>query len=328
MQEPSIARRAVALAAGGQQAEAIALLNRGAEAGDGEALFARGLWRIEGRLLARDLAAARADIGRAADAGHGDATKVHAAFLASGIGGPRDWSGALASVGERERTLLDAMDLDENGEPRVLPDPEQLHATTDIRLFRALLTHDECDFLAELAAPRFRPALIFHESRKQFVRDPLRDSDASSFPIVSETPFVHALNRRIAAASGTSYEQGETLQILRYAPGQQYRPHFDAIPGMANQRIFTAIAWLTDGYEGGETAFPELGLAVRGDRGDLLLFANALPDGRPDPAMRHAGRPILSGTKLIASRWIRQRPPEDPLAGFGQHEAEAPAASV
>jgi len=328
MAAPSAARQAVALASNGRLAEALALLEQAGMAGDGEALFARGLWRIDGRLLERDLVAARADIGRAAEAGHADASRVHAAFLAAGIGGPRDWPGALASADQRERALIDAMDLDEDGEPRGIPAPEALHPGADIRLFRALLTPDECAFLADLAAPRFRPALIFHESRKQFIRDPLRDSDASSFPIVSETPFVHAINRRIAAASGTAYAQGETLQILRYAAGQQYRPHFDAIPGMGNQRIFTAIAWLTDDYEGGETEFPELDLAVRGDRGDLLLFANALSDGRPDPAMRHSGRPILSGTKLIASRWIRQRPPDDPVAGFGQHEAEAPTASV
>ena len=60
----------------------------------------------------------------------------------------------------------------------------------------------------------------------------MRDSDAAAFPLVLEWPFVHALNRRIAAASGTDVAQGEALQILRYAPGQQYRPHLDAVPGM------------------------------------------------------------------------------------------------
>jgi prolyl 4-hydroxylase len=38
--------------------------------------------------------------------------------------------------------------------------------------------------------------------------------------------------------------------------------------------------------------------------------------------MSHAGLPVIAGTKLVASRWIRQRPADDPLLGFGQHEAE------
>ena len=45
-----------------------------------------------------------------------------------------------------------------------------------------------------------------------------------------EDPVIHALNRRLAAVSGTAWDQGEPLQILRYSPGQQYRNHFDFFP--------------------------------------------------------------------------------------------------
>jgi prolyl 4-hydroxylase len=163
--------------------------------------------------------------------------------------------------------------------------------------------------------------LIFHEAQQRFVRDPLRTSEAAGFPFVSEWPAVHALNRRMAAASGTDVRQGETLQVLRYARGQEYRPHLDAIPALANQRVLTFLVYLNDDYGGGETDFPELGLHIRGEAGMGLLFANALPDGRPDPRMRHAGLPVRSGSKLLASRWIRARLPEHP-DGFGSHEAE------
>ena len=329
MSSLSPARRAVALAGEGRVAEALALLAESGAAGDGEALFARGLWRVDGRLLRRDLSAAREDFRRAAEAGSRDAARVHAGFVAAGIGGPRDWPGALAllaasddPVMQRQHELIAAMALTDNGDPRELPASETLSEAPAMSVTRGLFTPDECRLLVELAEARFKPALIFHEAQKRFVRDPLRDSDAAGFPIVLESPFVHALNRRIAAASGTDVAQGETLQILRYAPGQQYRPHFDAVPGMANQRVLTALVWLNDDYEGGETLFLDSGRAVRGEQGDLLLFANALPDGRPDPATRHAGAPVTKGVKLIASRWIRARPggPE----GFGQHEAEGP----
>ena len=39
------------------------------------------------------------------------------------------------------------------------------------------------------------------------------------------------INACIAAASGTDKEWGEPLTILRYQPGQQYRPHHDAGKG-------------------------------------------------------------------------------------------------
>lgn len=323
----SAVRRAVALAAAGRVAEATALLDDASQAGDGEARFARGLWRIDGRFLARDLGAAREDFRLAAETGSRDAARVHAGFLAAGVGGPRDWAGALAGLAasddplaQRQSELIAAMELDDAGDPAAFAPAETLSEAPSIRLFRDFLSAEECAFLGELAEPRLRPALIFHEAQRRFVADPLRDSDAAGFPVVLEWPFVHVLNRRIAAASGTDVAQGEPLQVLRYAPGQQYRPHLDAVPGMANQRVLTALAWLNDDYEGGETVFLAGGPAVKGRRGDLMLFTNALPDGRPDPATRHAGAPVTHGVKLLASRWIRARPAGPD--GFGAHEAE------
>lgn len=330
MQTLTPARQAVALATQGRVADALRLLDRSAAAGDGEAAFALGLWRLEGRVVPRDVAGARADIARGAESGHRDAARVYAGFLATGTGGPRDWAGALGwldgdadndPLAARQRDLVAAMSIDMAGDPLTVPAHEPVSDAPRIAWIRGLFTPDECAFLAELASPRFRPAMIFHEGQQRFVRDPVRESDAAGFPVVSEWPFVHALNRRIAAATGTAFGQGEPLQVLRYGPGQQYKPHLDALAGLANQRRWTALIYLNDDYEGGETAFLETGHVLRGRTGDMLLFENALPDGRPDPATRHAGRPVTAGTKLLASRWIRERP-ADPAVGFGQHEAE------
>jgi prolyl 4-hydroxylase len=74
------------------------------------------------------------------------------------------------------------------------------------------------------------------------------------------------------------------------------------------------LVWLNEDYQGGETHFPTAGLRLKGRRGDALLFRNTGPDGRRDPASGHAGLPVASGEKLIASRWIRERPFEPPLA--------------
>jgi prolyl 4-hydroxylase len=147
------------------------------------------------------------------------------------------------------------------------------------------------------------------------VRDPVRVCDSVGFTWPLENPAVHALNRRLAAASGTDVDRGEPLQILRYRPGGEYRPHFDSIPGFANQRAMTMLVWLNDDYEGGETHFPTAGLKLKGRVGDAILFRNTGPDGRPDPASGHSGLPVVVGEKRIASRWIRQRPFEMPLGG-------------
>ena len=323
-----VAAEALALLQRGDSASALALVDAGCARGVGDALAMRALWRVEGRLVPRDLPAALADLAAADTI---SAARILAGFLAAGVGGARDWVGALAMLDDwaardpiaaQQRALIAAMAIDAKGDPFDLPAPQPLSDSPMIVALPGLLTAPECDLLATLSDRRLRPALIFHEGQKRFVADPVRDSDAAGFPIVSEWPAIHAINRRLAAVSGTAVEQGETLQVLRYRPGQQYRPHLDAVPGLTNQRSLTLLVYLNDDYQGGETRFTRLPLTHRGRKGDGLLFANTLPDSRPDPTSEHAGLPVQSGTKLIASRWIRQRPPEGP-DGFGQHEAMA-----
>ena len=121
-----------------------------------------------------------------------------------------------------------------------------------------------------------------------------------------EDPAVHALNRRLAAASGTAYEQGEATLILRYKPGQEYKPHFDFVRSEHNQRFKTVLVYLNHDYKGGETVFPDIGLSVNGRKGDALIFTSALPDRSVDQLSKHAGMPVSGGVKYLCTKWIRE----------------------
>jgi prolyl 4-hydroxylase len=319
----------MALADAGRAADGVQLLREAQRVGQAEAYLLEGLWLLEGRVVQRDLTGARTAITRASELGHAGAARTLAGLIACGVGAPPDWTRAIDtlrhwssgdSVAARQLELINRMDLDSSGRPAGAFTRRQLSPDPRVERVDGLLTAEECAFLIELSEPRMRRATIFHESEQRFVEDPIRRSDRAGFPLVSEWPFVRAINLRIAAATDTDVACGEPLQILRYAPGQEYRPHFDAIAGMDNPRVQTALVWLNDDYSGGETRFEELGLSERGRRGDLLLFANTLPDGCPDMRTRHSGEPVASGVKYLASRWIRARPPAP--EGFGRHEVE------
>jgi prolyl 4-hydroxylase len=292
--------------------------------GDGDALFAAAAARLRGEGGTRDLAGARELFRRAAAAGRLDAAVIYANLLAAGVGGPRDWPGglrllaALAQANPRSRReieLVEAMALTPEGDPLAVPPSEALCDAPVITRFASLLSPAECAYLAGAAAPMLEPAVVIDPGSGRQRPDPVRVCDSVGFTWPLENPAIHALNRRLAAASRTAPEQGEPLQVLRYRPGGEYKPHFDAIPGFANQRVLTMIVWLNDDYEGGETCFPTPGLKLRGAAGDALLFRNTGADGRRDPAAGHAGLPVTRGEKLIASRWIRARPFEMPLGG-------------
>jgi prolyl 4-hydroxylase len=315
MPSPSPAAQADALLAAGRPLEAYRLLT-GPQAGkDAQALFALANWRLSGQVIRRDLAAARDLFRRAAEAGHEEAARIHIAFVGNGTGGPDDWQSALRLLRNHaypgaatQLALIERMRLTPSGDPRELPAEQKLSDRPSVSAFPALFSRAECDFLIGEAQPWLQPSVVIDPQTGDQLRNPVRTSDGMSFGFVQEGPAIHALNRRIAAATGTEAKQGEPLQVLRYRPGQEYKPHFDAVAGEANQRILTVLVYLTDDYEGGETLFLRTGLRFKGKRGDALAFRNALSDGRADEMTQHAGLPVSSGEKVIASRWIRARP--------------------
>lgn len=142
------------------------------------------------------------------------------------------------------------------------------------------------------------------------VPNPVRTSHGAVFPLIDENPAIYALNRRIAAATATNVRAGEPLQVLRYTPGQKYRVHVDVLTDVApaQQRVMTFLISLDEGFDGGETDFPKLGVRFKGRTGDGLMFRNASSDGYGDDRMIHAGLPVRRGVKHLASRWIRAAP--------------------
>jgi prolyl 4-hydroxylase len=326
---PTASQQAMHLAKAGHPMDGLLLLREAQARDDHEAFLLEGLWMLEGRFVPRDLLGARVPLREAAERGHVGAARALSGLIASGVGAPPAWDVALSMldawsgrdpIAARQLELIRRMSLDEQGAPSGDLHARSLFHDPRIQRVDGLLSCDECAFLVQLAEPRMRRATIFHEAEQRFVEDPIRRSDKAAFPIVSEWPFVRALNLRIAAATGTSAECGEPLQVLRYEAGQEYRAHYDAIPGMDNPRVLTALVWLNEDYSGGGTRFEELNIVERGATGDLLVFANTLDDGSPDPRTRHSGAPVTGGIKYLASRWIRSRPPGQ--EGFGRHEVE------
>lgn len=317
MQLPPQIEQARGLAREGRRREAVELLHGCAGRGDAAASYELAEWCREGQFVGRDFALARDLYLQAAKRGLIEGYKRYMALLGLGVGGPRDWPTALNLLADlakidssaaEQKARIDAMSLTPEGDPVEMPRAETMSEAPSISRFPGLFTDEECEYLARLAEPLLEPAETVEEYTGRTLRNPIRTSDTAAFPWVGENPAVHALNRRIASASGTDVRQGETLQVLRYREGQEYKPHTDAVPGLENQRVMTMLVYLNDDFEGGETAFPELRITIRPKRGEGLLFRNVDPQGRPDPRLLHAGVPVRSGVKLLASRWIRERP--------------------
>lgn len=283
--------------------------------GDPEALHNLALWHVFGQPVPRDFAAARLLFGRAGEAGHRQAALTHAVFVALGAGAAPDWRTAFALLEKAAQAdpaaaqqieLLAAMPLTPDGRPQSLPAPRTLSTSPKVGVVDTLFTPAECAHVIALSQPAMRPSIVVDSLTGRQIPNPIRSSFDTVLGPIQQDLVVHALNVRVAAATGTDVDQAEPLVVLRYEGGQQYRLHHDCLAGEPNQRIATAIVYLNDGYTGGETRFPMLDIAVKGREGDLLSFANTLPDGRVDERSRHAGQPVDRGVKWICTRWIRR----------------------
>ncbi|MEA3038597.1 MAG: prolyl 4-hydroxylase [Sphingomonadales bacterium] len=308
---PAALADALRLAGTARSRETLPVIAQFASAGQPDALYALAGFFWRGDPVPQDLPRGRELIRRAAAAGHKVAAIALTNLLGNGVAGPRDWPAALARMRreaaadpERARSLalLGSMDLTEEGDPKVLPAARTLSESPAVSLYSGAFTDEECRFLVDIATPALSPSLV-GDGAGQEVRREVRTSDDMTIAWMMEDPAVHALNRRLAALSATRPEQAEALLVLRYRPGQEYRPHVDW-DGGENGRVATALIYLNDDYEGGETLFVKTGLKVKGNKGDVLVFRSATDDGAFDPLSEHAGLPVLAGTKFLASRWI------------------------
>ncbi|HEX8839590.1 MAG TPA: 2OG-Fe(II) oxygenase [Sphingomicrobium sp.] len=302
---------AYALAGAGRLDEAVPIIEAHAASGNAEALFTLGdlYWRGIG--VERDHPRALTLFKRSSDGGFPMAVRAYTNLLANGATGTRDWQAALARLSDEARydqlrawmfRLISSMNLTGSGDPISVGAAERISERPQAMIFRQGFTAEECDFLRAVAEPTYEKSKVI--STDGDIRTLLRTSDGSTLHWLVEDPATHALNRRLAAFTGTDVNQGEPLHILRYRPGQEYRPHVDWLLD-ENPRVLTALVYLNDDYAGGETAFVKTGLKVRGRKGDVLVFRSQGPDGGLDPMSEHAGLPVTSGTKYLASRWIR-----------------------
>ena len=287
-------------------AEALAVRSA---AGDPEAIFILALSLLNASGAAQDLPGAHAALLRAGDMGYTPAARVHAHLVAAGIGVSADEAKALQllrQIADRDAHAAAQLAMLNHVAEPVSFRRHILHQSPDVILVEGLLAPDECKYLISVAAPRVQPAMVDNNAPGGGRRDPHRTSYDSSFGPGDEDLVFQRINRRIARETGTGYDCGEPMHILRYTPGQEYRPHMDTIAGASNQRVWTALVYLSDGYQGGETDFPHLNVGIEGAPGDAVLFRSVDAGGRPDPRTQHAGLPVTAGTKWLASRLIRQ----------------------
>jgi prolyl 4-hydroxylase len=276
-----------------------------------------------GDAIAAHLAGLRVLAGRGTQPDTGAATALFAIAsrqfevsrrIAGGLG--LDVGAVAGSAGATD-THLDLADLADTTWPDPpIPDPEPLHESPRIARFNDLLDRELCDYIRLRAEPDLLRSNTIDPRRGTAIAVDLRTSSETNFLRTLRDPATGWIERRLAKAAGVPLENTEPLAVLRYLPGEEYKPHYDFVqlenqaPALRalGQRLHTMIVYLDTVAAGGETAFPRLGdggLTFAAAEGNALFFDNCDESGEPDPRSLHAGMPVEAGEKWVATLWCR-----------------------
>jgi prolyl 4-hydroxylase len=182
-------------------------------------------------------------------------------------------------------------------------------------VFGGFLSDDECDELIKLARPKMVSSKTVVDETGGQVLSEMRTS-TGMFIERGSHEVCSRIERRIARLLNWPIENGESIQVLNYKPGAQYRPHHDyfcnSAPGApvllqrGGQRVGTLLMYLNTPEEGGGTTFPDVGLEVAPVKGNAVFFSYDRPHASTKTL--HGGAPVITGEKWVATKWLRQRP--------------------
>lgn len=174
----------------------------------------------------------------------------------------------------------------------------------------SILTPEECRRVIDMSEPNF--------TRSELVGSVPSNVRTSETAWLSKSdPISQKIIQRVHELTGSTENECEQIQVVKYKPGTYYREHHDSccdesracldFEKQGGQRNATLLVYLNDDFEEGETWFPKLDLKLRAPPGSGILFR---PLGRDEakchPKALHAGLPIKSGTKYICNVWVRE----------------------
>ena len=191
-----------------------------------------------------------------------------------------------------------------------------------IKRFDNILTSKECQQIINLARPKLERSKLGIDRKIGIER-----TSQQTWIDKKSLPCINKCSDFVAKLTGLPVENQELWQVLRYKPGQEYKPHYDACSETTDEyetclndekntgwgkRVNTFLIYLNDVEEGGETHFPRLNKSFKPKRGSAILWNNLTADQtKAHPNSEHAGMPVKKGEKWAVNVWVRQNPPNN-----------------
>lgn len=184
----------------------------------------------------------------------------------------------------------------------------QISHSPVVSLASDLLSAVQCQELMRFAEPLLDVSKVASGSGTSAVDLEVRKSSSATIDYPTENKSINTLIEYILDQLGFSYSVELPIHVNCYRSGGLFKAHFDALATNDSytssvDRSRTAIVYLNDSYDGGETAFLKPSIAIKGSAGDAIVFNNYSADRTIDLDSLHAGLPLKSGVKWVAVFW-------------------------
>ena len=180
------------------------------------------------------------------------------------------------------------------------------------QVYPNFITSDEAQKIKEIAGPNLQDSTTVGSVSQPQIRK------SKTAWISKSNPVARDIINRVCQITGKPFANCEDLQVVYYGPGNYYKYHNDSCCDnhescakffkRGGQRLHTMLIYVNDGYEGGETHFPNLNKKFKPPQYSGVLFNSMNDQGdKCHPLGRHAGMPITQGEKWICNIWTRER---------------------
>lgn len=174
------------------------------------------------------------------------------------------------------------------------------------------LSASDCQAVIRLARDRLTQSGLLGEQR-----DAYRTSSGTWLHSADEPDVLGRIQQLVVEITGLPMAYQESLQVLRYQVGEEYREHqdfwhpdtsyYDEQMARGGQRAWSVLIYLNDVPRGGGTRFPKLDIDITAEQGRMLAWKNTIA-GELNYDSLHAGLPVEEGEKWVAVTWVRERP--------------------
>lgn len=180
------------------------------------------------------------------------------------------------------------------------------------------VSKDECEHFIKISNKTLEPALVSDQNKGVTSQG---RTGMNTWLDHSHDDITLDVATRISNIVNIPLENAEKYQVIYYDTNQEYRRHYDSWDHNGSDktqrcmkyggaRLVTALVYLNDVQEGGETKMTRLNIDVKPLRGRLLVFHNThmLDNKSHDKHLlsEHAGSPVVSGEKYAFNLWFKE----------------------